>query len=286
MSKVDELRQKYPSLTNRTFTMFVEGDKTKTKKYLPFMLKTWVNRNNYQISSARQLVNLVQMYDDLLSYIDNKDIYHKDYNDMSYFIEVLNDAMLKREDSTFIKEENINVLWECEKYILLQPKTHKGSLKYGAGTKWCTASRNDEQTFMKYTKQGFLTYLISKKEDKGGSYSKIAFYTKKSNDSLLDVVECYNSLDNNVSSHKLVDNNWDVHDIFTLISIHRANASNWKRVETAKETLKIALNNFQAIDFNSIHNAMKIVENDGNIDYINDVKNKLNEFIQKIPVNL
>jgi len=41
MSKVEELRLKYPKVTKPTFNKFVDADFTPTKKYLEFMLKTW-----------------------------------------------------------------------------------------------------------------------------------------------------------------------------------------------------------------------------------------------------
>jgi hypothetical protein len=56
MSKVEELRAKYPKLTNTTFNKLVEGDKTKTKKYLPFMLKTWECLINRLVHIAKEFM--------------------------------------------------------------------------------------------------------------------------------------------------------------------------------------------------------------------------------------
>ena len=58
MSKVEELKAKYPKITAAVFNRFVEGDKTKTKKYLPFMLKTWVNKTS-EITNSIHLIQLV-----------------------------------------------------------------------------------------------------------------------------------------------------------------------------------------------------------------------------------
>lgn len=285
MSKIEELRAKYPRVTKFTFEKFVSGDKTKTKKYLPFMLKTWVNKTG-QISNSDELVQLVNMFDELTSYIDNKDIYSKEYEDISRFLEVLNEAMAKKEEATFIKEDNVNVLFENDDILLIQPKTHKGSLKYGAKTKWCTASRKDPGTFERYSKTGFLSYLICKNESKGDKYSKVAFYSRNSTDPLIDAVETYDVMDKNVDVSNLVNAGWEVHDIFTILSIHRASASNWKRVQKSKEILQSTVNILSSIDFTTITQAMKIVENSENYDYINTVRNQINQFIEKIPVKL
>lgn len=284
MSKVDELRTKYPSVTNTTFKKFVEGDKTKTKKYLPFMLKTWVNRNNH-ITSIH-LVELVNMFDELLPYIENKDIYSKEYEDLSVFVNTINKAIDDKEENSFIKEEHITVLYENDNFILIHPKTHRGSCKYGANTKWCTASKKDEPTFNRYKKDGFLMYVLSKKKDKSERFEKIAYHSKKRNDPLFDIVETFDTTDKMVDSAQLVEGGWDVHDIFQISTIFRANFSNWKRTETAKDYINKSVDYINNINFETLTQSIKIVENSENIDYINNLRENINNFIKKIPINI
>ena len=163
MSKVDELRIKYPKVTKVTFNKFVDADYTPTKKYLEFMIKTWVNKPSLTFNlNVSLIVNVVKKFDTLLPYIENKDIYHKDYADFSLLIRVIENAEILKDEKTFIREDHVNVLADNDRYILLQPTTHRGSLKYGAGTKWCTASKNSPDVFDKYTKKGCLVYLIDK----------------------------------------------------------------------------------------------------------------------------
>lgn len=285
MSKVDELRVKYPNVTNTTFKRFEEGDKTKTKKYLPFMLKLWVNRS-HQIATSTDLVKMVNMFDELLPYIENKDIYHKDYEDITHFLKVINDAMDEKNEKTFVREEHANVLYECDEYILLQPKTHRGSLKYGASTKWCTASKKDVTTFDNYSRNGYLGYLISKKEDKGEDYKKMAFYMRYGHDPLLHNIELYNSADKIVGTDKVVEGGWDIHELFTTMAIYRASFGNATRFMYAKKAVEKAMVALSSVDFDMLKHQIDIVEKSKDNDYINDVKNKLNEFIKKIPVNI
>ena len=80
MSKIDELKNKYSSITNQMFEKFVEGDTTPTKKYLEFLLKSWSKRQtNGCVRTSSLLIELVNSFDAHLPYIENKDIYHKDY---------------------------------------------------------------------------------------------------------------------------------------------------------------------------------------------------------------
>lgn len=285
MSKVEELRLKYPSVTNTVFKRFEEGDTTKTKKYLPFMLKMWTNRT-YEVTTSKEVVKLVNMFDELLPFIENKDIYHKDYNSITHFLTVINRAIDEKNEKTFIREEHVNVLHECDEYILLQPLTHRGSLKYGSNTKWCTASKKDENTFERYKKNGFLVYLLSKKEDKSEDVKKLAFFSNYGDDPLLSGVELYDALDKRISFTKVVEGGWDIHQLFAAVAMYRANFTNETRVTHAKQSINKAVLALTSIDFDLLRQQIDIVEKSKNNDYISDIKEKINEFIKQIPVNI
>ena len=64
MSKVDELRVKYPRVSEATFTKLVGGDRTPTKKYLEYMLKMWTSKieRKQNIPSAEALVKEVNLF--------------------------------------------------------------------------------------------------------------------------------------------------------------------------------------------------------------------------------
>ena len=281
MSKVDELRVKYPRMTTSVFNRFVEGDKTKTKKYLPFMLKTWVNKNEY-ISSSVELVKLVNMFDELLPYIENKDIYHKDYEVITYFLDVLNKAMVDKEENTFNKEEHIDVIEENDDYIMVHPKTHKGSLKYGANTKWCTASKNSASTFVSYSKSGYLVYLISK--DIGiPNFARVAFYVRKNQDALTGDVEVYLANDVMSNSESLIKHGkWDANVIMKIITTIRLRAYNHQKVVNAQTDINNLITKLGGFDFDTLTNSIMVLEKTKNIDYIYEAKKIINDFVSKL----
>jgi len=154
MSKVDDLRNKYKSVSNSSFSKFVEADSTPTKKYLDFMLKTWEDRKaGGPYRTTGSIIDVVNKFHDLTPYIENKDIYSKEYyGNFGKLIDTVEIAQLAKEEKLFNKEEHINVLLETDEFLLLQPKTHKGSMKYGANTKWCTTAKNNESIFRNYTR--------------------------------------------------------------------------------------------------------------------------------------
>jgi len=60
-------------------------------------------------------------------------------------------------------ESQIHKIYETEEWLVLRPLTYKSSLKYGANTKWCTASQSNYDYFKKYSNNGILLYMINKK---------------------------------------------------------------------------------------------------------------------------
>jgi hypothetical protein len=281
MSKVDELRAKYPRVSASVVNKFVDGDKTKTKKYLSFMLKTWVNRTG-EIANSTELVQLVNMFDELLPYIENKDIYHKNYENITHFLGVLNKAMEDKEENTFNKEEHIEVIEDTDDYILLRPKTHKGSLKYGANTKWCTASKKSPGVFTSYSRTGYLVYLISKKDIKG-NFSKVAFYLRKGDDSLTGTVECYNVMDRQITAETIIKSEeWSPDVIFKIMTKIRLNGYRYQKIIKSKDVIDSAIRELSGIDFETLTESIALLEKVNDIDYISKAKNKINDFVSNL----
>ena len=74
------------------------------------------------------------------------------------------------------KELSKDVLIEFkdENWLLIRPLTYESSLKYGASTKWCTASKDTYDHFFRYTESGILIYCIDlKRGDKFGFHRDI-----------------------------------------------------------------------------------------------------------------
>lgn len=63
-----------------------------------------------------------------------------------------------------IDPSEANKLYEDKEWLVVVPLTHKAACKYGANTKWCTASRNDDSDFAYYTGKGKLYIVINKKD--------------------------------------------------------------------------------------------------------------------------
>lgn len=286
MSKVDELKLKYPRVSVATFNKLVNGDKTPTKKYLEYMLKTWNSKieGSQSIPSAESLIKEVNLFDELLPYYENKDIYSSEYRTYNVLKSKNQMTFDIKEEKTFNRDEHIRVIYEDDDVLFLEPKTHKGSLKYGANTRWCTASKTNPNTFVSYTNRGCLTYLIDKKNSRGGTYSKIAFYNS-SGHQLSGEVEIYNQSDSRVSETTLVNNGWDYDMIVKTLFEYRIQCVEWSRLKRSRDEVSKVATMLKNINLDKISGHLDVIKGVDNKEYT-EVKNLINQFVSSLEKTL
>jgi hypothetical protein len=283
MSKVDELRIKYPKITKVTFDKFVGADYTPTKKYLEFMIKTWVNKPPLTFNlSTSIIVTVVKKFDTLLPYIENKDIYHKDYADFSLLIQVIENAETIKDEKTFVREDHVNVLAENDRYILLQPTTHRGSLKYGAGTKWCTASKSAPEVFDRYTKQGYLAYLIDKTNNVAKLGSKIALYMQYTNCSINATIDFFNVTDLTITPHTVKNYIWSESDLFDITTTFRYYHIKMKNIKKDKDIVDRFVDTLTRLNFEQFEKSLSNLDDVSVNNYNSKIKDKVEEFLTKL----
>jgi hypothetical protein len=283
MSKIDELRVKYPSVTKVSFEKFVEADKTPTKKYLDYMLKIWSTRDIQPVSiTSTKITQLVKLFDELLPFITNKDIYSVDYSNFSTLSKVVDNAEIARDEKSFVRKEHVNVLMENDDYMLVQPKTHKGSLKYGANTRWCTASKKDPEVFKRYNRNGFLVYLIDKTGTKQKNYEKIALYMEYHSRPLNDYISFFNAYDTSVTETAFASGGWTLDEMFSIIGTYRYCYMKYKAIKNEVDSVQSFIKTLNALDFTSFEQSLLKLELTTNTDYISEAKESVNKFLDKI----
>ena len=282
MAKIDELRKKYPKVNKSTGDKFFEGDKTPTKKYLEFMFKMWSTRNERPVEgvSAPQYVKIINEFDQLLPYIQNKDIYSSQYKSMMQLFRVVENAKVLKEENEFIREDHIDVLIENDDYLLISPLTLKGSLKYGADTKWCTASKSSSYQFTSYTKDGYLFYLISKKE-RAKNYNKVAFCSRSKNEHLTTYYTIYNQIDTEVGEQKLIMNGWTMFELFEIMAKIRVYTYEKYTIEKAKTDVEKTVNILKSVNLDEFLRQVNLLEKYGESGKI-EGKDELEKVIQTL----
>jgi len=284
MSKVDDLRNKYKSVSNSSFSKFEEADLTPTKKYLDFMLKTWEDRKTGgPYRTAGSIIVAVNKFHNLIPWVENKDIYSKEYyGNFGKLIDVIEVAEVLREEKNFNKEEHINVLLETDEFLLIQPKTHKGSIKYGANTKWCTTTKNNESIFKNYTRDGFLGYLIDKTDTKTGDYKKVALYLEYNSGGINESVKIYDVKDKYGHENFLVDGGWDIEKLFEIFTIFKYHFIKTKENKRSKDFVNTFVNTLNKLDFNKFEVHMNKLDAECDLSYIKDAQSKVESFLESL----
>lgn len=284
MSKVDDLKKRYPEVSNASFTKFVEADITPTKKYLDFMLKTWEDRKilgPYRTTGS--IIKDVIKFNELLPYIENKDIYSKEYyGNYQKLIDIIEIAGQTKEEKSFVKEDHINVILETEEFILLQPKTHKGSMKYGANTKWCTTTKNNESIFKNYTRDGFLAYLIDKTETKNENYRKVALYLEFAQGGLNESIKIYDVKDKYAHESHLIASEWELEKLFQIFTTFRYHFIKTREAKLSKDFVNAFVNTISKLDFTKFELHLSRLDEGGDLSYINKAQTKVESFIETL----
>lgn len=278
MSKIEKLKEKYKgSVPTRTFNILAENDTTPTKKYLDYMCNQWISvRNSSTVSKT------VMEFDSLLPYIENKDIYSSQYSSFFDLMVSISNAQELKEEKTFDKKEHIDIIYEDDNILLLSPKTHRGSLKYGSSTKWCTASKDYPGHFTRYKRDGYLYYLI-RKQPKNSEWDKVAFY--KSEKDFTSEVQIYKANDISITGGNIIKNSdWDLTTIMHVHLLIEANIIQHEIFKNAKGYISDVIEKVNSIEGDKLTRMIKIigVTNDDVVKDLFDTSNKLKDVLNTI----
>jgi hypothetical protein len=281
MAKIDELKLKYPKVTMIVAEKFKNGDTTPTKKYLEYMFKMWATRTERRFDitvTSDALIKKIKEFDTLLPYIENKDIYS--YKTVKSLVDIIGVATVIKEDKEFVREDHVDVLIENDEYILIRPRTHQGSLKYGANTKWCTSSKQWPHTFNNYTRDGFLYYLISKKE-RNKNYDKVAFYSEDKRNLISGQYRIFNQTDTEVNDKAFTTNGWSSYDLFEITTKIRLHSHEIYTIEKTKKDVEKTLETIKNINLDEFLRQINLLEKYGNEGKI-EGKEKMEKIIQTL----
>ena len=283
MSKIDDLRVKYSSLKPDSFNRLVNGDETPTKKYAEFLLKTWSNRtNNACVRTIDNLIDLVKKFDSLLPYIIEKDIYHKSYFNINVLKNVVNVAEEEKDSKTFDRVDHVEVLYEDDETLFVIPKTHKGSLKYGSNTRWCTASKNNPATFNNYTRNALLAYLIDKTDKTTPQYRKLAFYSNWNNVGITSAIEIYNTSDSTCQDKLITNGGWSDETLLKMVTIYRLKFVTYKKIKQSIDNVSSFGNTLKRLDFDLLKDSLEKLEQSVEPSYISNLKENIDSFLEKL----
>jgi len=189
--RVDDVYTKYfgdkdtPLLTDVITDIYTNeivpgsADINPNHKYLDWIAKHWtptdVSEGSDVEHNLKEILLAVSKFDN-----ESQRLQIKDLNQYKG-IDQLFDALKKVGETarrTVDISGDVEKIYEDNRFVVVVPKTHTASCYYGAGTKWCTASKDTTSHFSTYKGNGELYYIIDKTLPTSSPYYKVALNKK------------------------------------------------------------------------------------------------------------
>jgi len=146
----EDVIKKYGEDHTDLIDMFVEVDPSGNNKYLEWMVKTALGKNqDDRIPMADDIAKTVVDFHRNLTRISNKDI--NSYKSLNELKSVVEDALAKEKEKRISKEAA--QIYKEGGVVIYAPFTVEASCKYGAGSKWCIAGTSDARGLNTYFDQ-------------------------------------------------------------------------------------------------------------------------------------
>lgn len=164
-SKIDDFKNKYGSKfgndTQRVVDMI----------YPKFL--DWVGKNLETMNFSENLIkvsNTLDRFEKISSNLTKKDI--NQYKSIQELVDAIK-SWDNREKRQYEAVQGGNLVYQDDRFYVVNPLTHEASCYYGRGTKWCTAAQTDVH-FKNYNDDSKLFYIIDKRLQTDDPYYKVA----------------------------------------------------------------------------------------------------------------
>lgn len=205
------------------------ADPSKKKIYTQWIVNRYKDKD-FRQEDADRIKESLGHFDSHKAKLEKKDIgQYKSLNEVEDAVAPhIGTHTSKSAEDKAIKEEGATKLLDTDSLSVHQIHTHDAACRYGAGTKWCTASKDHSSYFDNYSSQGPLFVFRDKKEDK-----KYQFHAETG--------QFMNVLDKPEDINQFVDKHPDLRGVDELRNRHPAFESDYsKLLENSKANGKYA----------------------------------------------
>lgn len=265
MSKKQEILNKYIGLNKKkksSFEKLVDADTTPTTKYADYMCRLMLTKAENDKYTVSMIVKLIKDFDAHIPFISNKDIYSKDYLFYNNARQIVDKAILDKEDSVFDRDKHVKVMVDNDDIFLCRVLTIEGSIKYGSNTKWCISAKKTHNPFLNYSRNNFIYFLI-RKQPQNNIFDKIAILVSKGNP-IMGEKQWWTTNDRTSDSGSLMKSNWRVSELVEINNIVTADSVVEYRINRAKTSVDEFVNTLEKLSFRDLTEDLRILENNDN----------------------
>jgi len=201
MESLASAREKYVKtnqISDEEFNLIKDLDPSKNFKYVEKMIDVY-------LKDSPNLEELGKAFRDFDEMSKKNQLKNSDITSYRSFSEIINTTQrvfseYKEKIETKAKANEIDVVYEDDRVLVLIPRTHEAVCKYGSGTKWCITEENQRE-YLYYKRRLITHYFIILK----------AFPTSDPNYKMAVNVsedgkfECNDSLDNSIPIEKVLE---------------------------------------------------------------------------------
>jgi len=170
-SRVSKVKEKY-NIPVDMWARMVKGSESisSNHKYLEWMAKVYQDSARQNDMTVDMILDVVERFDRKKNKLPRKDLYS--YKSLTALKQILDN--LKERQRIIDTHEQSKVIYEDDRFKVVLPESHDASCYYGAGTKWCTASKDNAGHFTNYNQSGKLFYILDKTLPTSNPLYKIA----------------------------------------------------------------------------------------------------------------
>lgn len=224
-------------LTESDLTRIVKRIISEQSDHVKNLYKSWANKKSGNPEEALKLM------DDVFKY--QKKLSKKDFAKYDSYEELRRDInRIKSEE----KSTDVTKLYEDNDLLVLAANTWDASCKYGAGSKWCTTSRDDSSYWTRHNLTGTEFFWIFKNKPQDDPNHKFSYHIKVSDN---DPDWC-NAVNHCVSTTRLPENSYPKQHpkydeiIEKLKAFH--NARDMKNVKHSDNTRTVQAENNEIVE--------------------------------------
>ena len=170
-NRVSNVKEKY-NIPVDIWEKMVSGSASisSNQKYLEWIAKAYTDSSHQMGGTLDMILDVVERFHRKRNRLPRKDLYS--YTSFPALKSVLDN--LKGRQRIIDTHEQSKVIYEDDRFKVVVPESHDASCYYGAGTKWCTASKDNAGHFTTYNQSGKLFYILDKTLPTSNPLYKIA----------------------------------------------------------------------------------------------------------------
>lgn len=139
--------------TDTILATLEEIDPTPNKQYVLWLANQYIKKL-FRLEDKNRVKDVLEKFMQVKSRLPEKDIGRYTFHSLEDTVDKIFNVTIKPQQQqaqqTFEVPKNVKVLYNGPLGLLAIPKSHKASCLLGAGTKWCTAAKDDPDTFETY----------------------------------------------------------------------------------------------------------------------------------------